>query len=384
LILFVKGTTLSKSKIWEPEPVSGVYFSNTYAEARRRFIDFSVKIGATLNSYEVDCGDQDDELAMDVALLGPSDAPTIVVSSGVHGVEAFFGSAVQLALLEQLDRATDESNLRYVLIHAVNPFGFAKIRRFNEDNVDLNRNFLSRVSDYRGAPEGYAELDKFLNPASPPSRFEPFKLRALRSIWRHGRQALKQSVAGGQYEYPRGLFFGGRGPSKSTRLVQQNCDSWIGLAEKIVHIDFHSGLGSFGSYKLLVAEEAGADSVAWYESAFGAECVEPLAVGQCPQDDESRTAYQASGVFGEWMQTHFHSREYRFAAAEFGTYNVIRVCRALRAENRAHHHGAAHSKVYQSAKAELLECFCPSDASWRRQVIESGLQIVHQAASALS
>ena len=37
------------------------------------------------------------------------------------------------------DRPAD---VRVVMIHALNPYGMAWVRRVNEDNVDLNRNFI--------------------------------------------------------------------------------------------------------------------------------------------------------------------------------------------------------------------------------------------------
>ena len=357
--------------------MSDSYFSTTYTEAKRRFAEAAKTVRADVTSYDIGADDSQNDLAIDVADLGPENAPTIVVSSGVHGVEGFFGSAVQLALLKHLSQAPNQPSTRYVLIHSVNPFGFSHLRRFNEENVDLNRNFLTNADDYAGVPDGYAGLNGFLNPESPPSRLEPFKLKAIWNIWRNGLQTLKQSVAGGQYEYPRGLFFGGHGPCKSTQLVYKNCDSWIGTSQRIVHIDFHSGLGSFGTYKLLLNEGADSNNYSWYADTFGADCVEPLAAPE-------GTAYKASGLFDEWMQNHFSSREYRFVCAEFGTYDVIRVLGAVRAENRAHHYGSASSAIYQSAKEELLECFCPNDASWRNQVVESGLRLIAQGATALS
>ena len=61
--------------------------------------------------------------------------------------------------------------LRCVLLHALNPYGFAWLRRVNEHNVDLNRNFLLPGEAYRGSPAGYAALDPLLNPKSPPARW---------------------------------------------------------------------------------------------------------------------------------------------------------------------------------------------------------------------
>jgi hypothetical protein len=355
--------------------MSGSYFSKTYSEARRHFKDATAMVGAEVNSYQVDAEPQD-ELAIDVAILGTESDPAVVISSGVHGVEGFFGSAVQLALLENLKKAQTLRNIRYVLIHGVNPFGFSRLRRVNEGNVDLNRNFLARIDDFSGAPTGYARLDDFLNPKSLPSRLEPFKLKVIWNIWRKGLQALKEAVAGGQYEYPRGLFFGGKGPCKSTQLVQENCDSWIGSSQKILHIDFHSGLGPFGTYKLLLAESSNSEYYSWYTETFGAKCVEPLA-------QPEGTAFPVTGLFGEWLQGHFSTRDYRFVSAEFGTYGVIRVLGAIRAENRVHHYGSEGSPPYQRAKKELLECFCPNALSWRHQVVESALGIIDQGTQAL-
>jgi len=358
------------------DTLNDIGFSQTYAEARRRFLDAAQAAGASMHSYTID-SEPETDLTFDVAVIGSNDAPAIVISSGVHGVEGFLGSAVQLALLQRISRGDCATDIRYVLIHAVNPFGFADLRRFNEDNVDLNRNFLTGNDEYSGAPEGYADLNGFLNPESPPSRFEPFRLKAIWNICLRGQAALKEAVAGGQYEYPRALFFGGWGPCKSTQIVQDNCDSWLAASQRILHIDFHSGLGPWASYKLLLTESSGSRGVAWYADAFGAEYVEPTA-------QQDGTAYRARGVFGQWMQDHFHQRDYRFAGAEFGTYGVIRILGAIRAENRAHHHCSKDSPPYLRAKDEIRECFCPDSPSWRQQVVESGLRIIDQGVTALS
>ena len=95
-----------------------------------------------------------------------------------------------------------------VLIHSINPFGFFGLRRVNEDNIDLNRNFLVRGESYSGTSQLYKELDGFLNPASPPRQFDGYLLKALWNIGRFGYSKLKQIIAEGQYDYPRGFFCG--------------------------------------------------------------------------------------------------------------------------------------------------------------------------------
>ena len=80
-------------------------------------------------------------LAIDSAYVGkPRAARLLVLSSGIHGVEGYFGSAVQLAWLDALAHRAPTVETGVLLIHAINPYGFAWRRRWNENNVDLNRN----------------------------------------------------------------------------------------------------------------------------------------------------------------------------------------------------------------------------------------------------
>jgi predicted deacylase len=52
-----------------------------------------------------------------------------------------------------------------ILIHALNPYGFAWLRRVNEDNVDLNRNFrnfsepLASSAAYEAIHDALVPLD---------------------------------------------------------------------------------------------------------------------------------------------------------------------------------------------------------------------------------
>jgi hypothetical protein len=121
-------------------------------------------------------GPDGEPLSIDVATLGPERSDRVViVSSALHGVEGFAGSAIQLAWLQAASRRTLPENLKLVVAHGLNPYGFAWLRRTNEHNVDLNRNFVSDRSfldteSYRETSAVYDRFSTFLNPSSPPSR----------------------------------------------------------------------------------------------------------------------------------------------------------------------------------------------------------------------
>jgi len=344
------------------------YFADSYADAKSRFLASATAVDATLHCFPVG---QATDLSIDVAILGNHDAShTTVISSGLHGVEGFFGSAVQLAWLSHIaDPAKIGS--RVVLIHVINPHGFANLRRWNEDNVDLNRNFCASTHDYQGAPPSYASLDRLLNPPSPPSRFEPFRIKAIAKILQAGLPAIKQAVAGGQYEYPRGCFFGGHGLCESSRIVEEHYHDWVGDSQHIIHLDLHTGLGKYAQCKLLLEQQQSRQS---YVGTFGDQRVEAKA-----SEPAVGTAYDASGSMGSWLHKSMKNRDFRFALAEFGTYGVLRVLAALRAENRAHFFAAPESSCYRRAKTDLRECFCPSDTRWRNEVVRTGIEIIQQA-----
>lgn len=383
-------------------------FSPDYSTARQRLLDAANQVGASIHSHRLSrvasdetsnaasdttsveamadrpanaSADASEDLAIDVVTLGDERAPTVLISSGLHGVEGFFGSAIQLAILRERAESrlsTQLSKVRLVLVHALNPFGFSRVRRANEHNVDLNRNFLLASEDYRGAPTAYARLNPLLNPPRPPSSIDLFFPKAIWVIARNGLQPMKQAVAGGQHDYARGLFFGGNGPSETMQILRRECEDWIGGSKRVLHIDLHSGLGPFATYKLLLNASEDTNAIDWYAHTFGNDCLEVL-------DGGRGTAYRIHGMFGDWMQTHFRSQsvDYRFVGAEFGTYSVLRVLAALRRENQAHHYLKADHPAYVAAKAELLECFCPRARKWRNSITESGIKIVEQAAAGI-
>ena len=78
------------------------YFAKSYREARQKFLTAADAARATVTSRVLQDvrGPEDEELAMDVARLGPSDpVGMLVLISGTHGVEGFAGSGCQVGYL---------------------------------------------------------------------------------------------------------------------------------------------------------------------------------------------------------------------------------------------------------------------------------------------
>jgi len=113
-------------------------FAADYRSARERFLRAAERRGAALSAYAIEPrGARGEELSVDVAYVGPREPGILlVVSSGLHGVEGFAGSAIQHQLLTaQLDDLALPRAAGLLLVHALNPFGFATLRRDVDPNA---------------------------------------------------------------------------------------------------------------------------------------------------------------------------------------------------------------------------------------------------------
>ena len=122
------------------------YFPQDYRGARKAFIAACEARGIDVVTrvHPSAKGPDGKPLFLDVCALGPRTAQkALLLICGTHGVEGYFGSGVMTGLLRS--GVTAPPDARLVMVHALNPFGFAWNRRVNEDNVDLNRSFVDHA-----------------------------------------------------------------------------------------------------------------------------------------------------------------------------------------------------------------------------------------------
>ena len=369
------------------------FFSPSYATARRQFKAFTADAPLQSELPLVDpdgsplTGMEGEPLAIDIAGYGNTVSPRHVFlhTSGVHGVEGYAGSAIQLALVKTvvpgLKLGPDDCVL---FVHAVNPFGMSWHRRWNENNVDLNRNFLTHGGDPwadRGTSESYRSIHHVLNPEAIGCADGVTAYAAMGwQVVRHGYAALKQAVVEGQDAYPEGLFYGGRGLEQSNRLLQTWLSDWLQQCHEVVRVvncNVHTGLGPYGQDTLLV-EEAASDAL----RQFGAKV-------QVQQSDAaSRTiAYHVRGTTESGLRAVFRGRfpavELHAYTQEFGTYHPFVVLRALRAENCAwqgHRRETGENLPAGHAhKRGVLDVFCVRRLDWMASVLRNGLEVFEQS-----
>jgi len=163
-----------KSNDWQ------CYFGNSYFEMRSGFREAADSLGLEVYAYPLP---NFPELTTDAVVLegGTNNNNVVFHISGTHGPEGFVGSATQRAFLRQVALCRANSTCAaeaqtswptVVLVHGLNAYGFANNRRFTEESVDLNRNFLSEAEfaelvkrDHNLA--GYMDFDWLINPTAP-------------------------------------------------------------------------------------------------------------------------------------------------------------------------------------------------------------------------
>jgi len=236
-----------------PRADDNTIFSPSYIVARHKFLESAQKTGSNIHSIRhPDSGPNDEPLYIDVAYYGSSDdTRALVILSGTHGVEGFAGSAIQTGAL--LDGITTRlpSGTSLIMIHALNPYGMAHIRRFTEGNVDLNRNFRNHSS----TPPDNLEYNALANAIAPSSisfRSEVISWgRMIGFILTQGKTAFQKAVSSGQYAHPSGLFYGSRQNTWSNDTLRTLVQRYLYNRSRVVIIDVHTGLGARGNAEII-------------------------------------------------------------------------------------------------------------------------------------
>lgn len=338
------------------------HFAGSYAEARAKFVAAVRARDAVVTSEVLPgrLGVAGEELAMDVAELGPADAAALfVLTSATHGIEGHCGSGAQVGLLhdETFLRAAREAGIAVLFIHAVNPYGFSHGRRVNEDNVDLNRNFR----DFgQSLPDdaAYAEIHSMLLPPTwPPPRESEEAIAAY--IAQRGERAYQAALTGGQHKYADGLFYGGTRPTWSNRTLRAILRRHGAKRRRIAWIDFHTALGPRGHGEKIFAGRNVPSDVARARAFWGDEVTSFY-------DGSSTSANVTGFVTGAGYDECPHA-ELTAMALEYGTVPLGQVFQALRADHWLHNHPEAQAMRPAVGKA-MRDAFYVDADDWKEAV----------------
>jgi hypothetical protein len=353
-------------------------FSQTYAQARAKFLAAADAADLDVQSHPHPMLGRDGEaLAMDVVRDGPADAAALLmISSACHGVEGFCGSGVQTTLLRDRGwrEAAADARVAVLYIHALNPYGFSWWRRTTHENVDLNRNFHD-FSQPLPHNAGYDELAAALVPAHwPPTEETDAPLH--RYLARHGMDKLQEAISGGQYEYPEGIFYGGRNPTWSHVTLRHVLQQHATRCARLGWIDLHTGLGPSGVGERIFACRDDAAALRRARSWWGDKVTSIY--------DGSSTSAPLQGLMWLTAYQECAQAEYTGIALEYGTLTLMEMIAALRADQWLENHPDAPEAQRVQIKQQTRDAFYVDTDDWKRRIVDQAIDAALGAARGLS
>ena len=354
------------------------FFSGDYAEARRKFLDASGKVGASIESHACPArGPKGESLHTDVAWIGPSDAQKVLVTiSATHGAEGFCGSGAQVGSLEAGFVKKLPAGMALMQIHAINPYGFAWLRRVNEDNVDLNRNFVDHSAPYP-VNQGYEKLAAAISPPEWNDAVIAETDRVFQAYAdTHGAWALREAVSAGQYSHPDGIFYGGSAATWSHDKLLEIFRDKLPRARQIAVIDYHTGLGPRGHGERICVHAPETDSLKQAEAWYEGDITSP-ALG-------TASSVEITGFNVRGMETAVPQATVTAIALEYGTQPTELVRLALRADNWLHLHGEPGSAKGRGIKQQIRDAFYQDQDDWKEMIFSRALETQRLAVRGLA
>ncbi|KWV56368.1 hypothetical protein AS156_00065 [Bradyrhizobium macuxiense] len=353
-------------------------FSADYSQARMKFVEAAkAQDGYVQRIGHPARGPDGAELSMDIAWFGDRSASKVLVTfSGVHGVEAFFGSGVQIEWMRRGENRRLPQDAAALLVHAVNPYGFAWLRRANENNVDLNRNWI----DFDGPLPVNAQYEEIAQDLCPsdwsPEAQAGAGVRLSRWRQRNGDRALMQAVMGGQWCHPDGLSYGGAAPSWSRKVLTDVLKSHLAGAAHVAIVDFHTGLGPHGYAEPIIHRRRDDPGFVRTRSWIGAAATSIYGGGS--------VSAEISGDALSAIQALFPKTVVDAVALECGVQAPDKVGAALRADNWLHAHGDPTAPEAAGVKKLIREAFHSDSLDWQGMALGQGLAACRAALGGLS
>jgi hypothetical protein len=366
------------------------YFSKTYGEARWLFkeaaLDMSKKYKyAEYRSIRIPSR-TDQDLTIDTFYL-PAQTKherIAIFSSGVHGLEGMTGSAIeQLCMKEDIVTANiNKATTGILFIHSVNPYGQKYHRKVTENNIDLGRNFITNPDAFSPLPSlagekkpAYSSIHAFLNPKKKYAHnlFEnfTFTLKSLLLLAKYRTTDLRQGILEGQYEFEKGLYFGGWAPEPQVEIIGELLGEYLGEYKKVFAIDLHTGYGIPGNLHFFIPyatlDKPSIDATARIFEGNTIECRK--------KDTGYKASYEVKGSYLEYVKQLVKDKIYIPMTMRFGTIDYRRLASQVLAlarivhENQSIQFGYMTERDKKLIRKNFLDIYYPESETWRTQVL---------------
>lgn len=348
----------------------------TYDECRARFRHACTELGLQARPEPITArGPHGQELTVDWVRLGPPrPRRVLVVMSGTHGVEGSLGSALQCDLLGRLPPADLPADTSVLLVHAVNPWGMAWWRRYNESNVDLNRNWARDTLEPPPNP-GYDAVHQIICPDTDELPDPQVAMTALlEMVEAHGMAWVRDAITVGQYTRPDGFHYGGGRTEESTRILERVAAPVVGSAEWVFVVDLHTAHGPWATCTLLSDRSPGSPQDRFLREHF------PGATVEATRDNPEATTGAKTGQLGAGITSLAPTGATTYCTTvEFGTVSDEEQMLAAFAENWVWRRGRRDDPAHAAAIWANRCAYTPDDPEWEARCLALGGELLDAA-----
>jgi len=377
LIASLVGPGIILKAVRQPEPEEHYAYSQSfyesYEEIRLHLRELTAELGVEISSHPID---EADGLYIDSFYLPGTEEQTnlIVLTTGVHGIEGYIGATMLDVFFAEIYPTLDSGNTGVLVVANVNPYGMKYFRRYNENNVDLNRNFILDWDSFDlSSNREYPKVDTFLGPTGKIGNGlwheVGFYLSLGKTAITEGADTISDALLTGQYEYPQGVYYGGNGDEASTEYLKDVFSQCLESPyENIVHIDLHSGYGP--RYNMVIFNSV-------YETMNEAESREIFGYDHIIAYD-SEAFYATTGDTTDFFYRLAQQKQAEatlFSTCfEFGTigdafFDTILSLKYTIDENRNHWYPTDNAISAQIVRQNYLELFYPTETAWREKAV---------------
>ncbi len=364
------------------------YYSENWYQATEKFTKNASKIGVLKH-----CRADGNQFEIPYLMIG-NGPRKLVINSGVHGIEGYFGSASQNMFLDKFVNGLSNDVLdKYtiVLIHVVNAWGMQNRMREVQDTVtgglvDLNRNFGVDFSD-----KNLRNLNPLYALSHPLLLSKPDKNTKTNAIRKFRREHLSDgawaAISRGQYYEPYGLFYGGAAPTIENRMVTEIYDKIMtDDAISLTSIGLHTGLGRFyrkrgvATAQLLVSHPTNHQNTIYFKQVLGKK------ISVIP-DDSAQFGPTLLGDLVDFLEKRFAQRNIPIRTADFeigtGEFPIMSPVYKRMDMGDARYDLLHNGKINKETWQNLTESWYPSDDGWKSSALGSAEKLFNQILNAM-
>ena len=203
-----------------------------------------------------------------------------------------------------------------------------------------------------------------------------FMAKAIKQIADKGMPALLQAFAQGQYQFPEGIYFGGKDFEQQVDIVSGVLKEKSASYSTVLSIDLHTGFGERGELHLFPNPVDDENIRKSMESIFE---------GYQIDWGDSDNFYTVSGQFVEYIGELLPDKTSIPMVMEFGTLNTSKTVGSVKSahisivENQGFHYGYKSDKDSIKAKNAYYEMFYPPSGKWRTNAIIVSKEMISSA-----